>query len=142
MKEIKNMDKSRKKSAVLFACIFVVLGMWMMLSVHCQAAETNNDEKQPQTIRVGSFEDTFNYVDKNGVRRGYGYELMQALAGYTGWKFEYVKCDWSNCFDPVLFHIFPALLFPVCLSARRCARRRWLSLNQVQLGRSMLDSWT
>ena len=42
-----------------------------------QAAETNNDEKQAQTIRVGSFEDTFNYVDKNGVRRGYGYELMQ-----------------------------------------------------------------
>nr|WP_299320184.1 transporter substrate-binding domain-containing protein [uncultured Blautia sp.] len=90
------MDKSRKKTAILF----VVLGIWMMLSVHCQAAETNNDEKQqPQIIRVGSFEDTFNYVDKNGVRRGYGYELMQALAGYTGWKFEYVKCDWSNCFD-------------------------------------------
>ena len=93
------MDKSRKKSAVLFVCILLVLGMWMMLSVHSQAAETNNDEKQAQTIRVGSFEDTFNYVDKNGVRRGYGYELMQALAGYTGWKFEYVKCDWSNCFD-------------------------------------------
>ena len=93
------MDKSRKKSAALFAGIFVILGMWMILSVHCWAAEKNNDEKQPQTIRVGSFEDTFNYVDKNGVRRGYGYELMQALAGYTGWKFEYVKCDWSNCFD-------------------------------------------
>lgn len=93
------MNKSRKTSAVLFACIFVILGMWMMLSVYCQAAETNNDEKQPQTIRVGSFEDTFNYVGKNGVRQGYGYELMQALAGYTGWKFEYVKCDWSNCFD-------------------------------------------
>ena len=93
------MDKSRKKSAVLFVCILLVLGMWMMLSVHCQAAETNNDEKQVKTIRVGSFEDTFNYVDKNGVRRGYGYELMQALAGYTGWKFEYVKCDWSDCFD-------------------------------------------
>ena len=93
------MNKSRKKTAVLFAYIFVILGIWMMLSVHCQAAETNNDEKQPQTIRVGSFEDTFNYVDKNGVRRGYGYELMQALSGYTGWKFEYVKCDWSNCFD-------------------------------------------
>ena len=93
------MDKSRKKSAVLFAGIFAVLGMWMMLSVYCRAAETNKDEKQLQTIRVGSFEDTFNYVDKNGIRRGFGYELMQALAGYTGWKFEYVKCDWSNCFD-------------------------------------------
>ena len=93
------MDKGRKKSALLFAGILMVLGMWMILSVHCRAAEENNDEKQSQIIRIGSFEDTFNYVDKNGVRRGYGYELMQALAGYTGWKFEYVKCDWSNCFD-------------------------------------------
>ena len=96
------MDKSRKKSAVLFACILVVFGMWMMLSIHCRAAEKNDDEAQTteqKLIRVGSFEDTFNYADKNGVRRGFGYELMQALAGYTGWKFEYVKCDWSNCFD-------------------------------------------
>ena len=103
------MYKSRNKSVVFCVAIFVVLGMWMMSSVHCQAAETNNDKNQLQTveketteqkiIRVGSFEDTFDYVDKNGVRRGYGYELMQALAGYTGWKFEYVKCDWSNCFD-------------------------------------------
>ena len=93
------MDKSRKKSTVLCTGIFVFLGIWMVLTVPCRAAETNNDEKQSQIIRVGSFEDTFNYVDKNGVRRGYGYELMQALAGYTGWKFEYVKCDWSDCFD-------------------------------------------
>ena len=116
------MDKNRKKSVVLFAYIFVVLGMWIILSVHCGAVETNSDKKLPQTveqdestqqetkesetktaeqkiIRVGSFEDIFNYVDKNGIRRGFGYELMQALAGYTGWKFEYVKCDWSNCFD-------------------------------------------
>ena len=93
------MDKNRKKSTVLCAGIFVVLVIWMVLTVPCRAAETDNDEKQSQIIRVGSFEDTFDYVDKNGVRRGYGYELMQALAGYTGWKFEYVKCDWSNCFD-------------------------------------------
>ena len=93
------MDNNRKKSTVLGAGIFVVLVIWIILTVPCQAAETDNDEKQSQIIRVGSFEDTFDYVDKNGVRRGYGYELMQALAGYTGWKFEYVKCDWSNCFD-------------------------------------------
>ena len=93
------MDKSRKKSTVLCAGIFVVLGIWMLLSVPCRAAEANNIEKQSQIIRVGSFEDTFDYVDKNGVRRGYGYEVMQALAGYTGWEFEYVKCDWSDCFD-------------------------------------------
>lgn len=50
-------------------------------------------------VRVGSFEDTFNFIDQNGVRRGYGYELMQKIAGYTGWTFEYVTCDWSNCFE-------------------------------------------
>jgi len=93
------MNKSRKNTTVLCAGIFVVLVIWMVLTVPCRAAETDNDEKQSQIIRVGSFEDTFDYVDKNGVRRGYGYELMQALAGYTGWEFEYVKCDWSNCFD-------------------------------------------
>ncbi len=92
------MYKRRKKTAVLCADIFAVLGMWILCSVHCWAAETQYDERQ-QTIRVGSFEDTFDYVDEYGVRRGFGYELMQALAGYTGWKFEYVKCDWSNCFD-------------------------------------------
>ena len=92
------MYKRRKKTAVLGAGIFAVLGMWILFSVHCWAAETQYDERQ-QTIRVGSFEDTFDYVDEYGVRRGFGYELMQALAGYTGWKFEYVKCDWSNCFD-------------------------------------------
>ena len=97
------MFKSRKKSAVLCVVLLMVLGMWMILSVHCWAAETNQDgtqtKEQKKIIRIGSFEDTFNYVDQNGVRRGYGYELMQALAGYTGWKFEYVKCDWSNCFE-------------------------------------------
>ena len=110
------MYKSRKRLVVLCIGILVVLGMWMMLSVHCWAAETDNDKEQLQMakqdnstqqetkksdmqakeqkiIRVGSFEDTFNYIDKNGVRRGFGYELMQALASYTGWKFEYVKCD-------------------------------------------------
>lgn len=92
------MYKRRKKTAVLGAGIFAVLGMWILFSVHCWAAETQYDDRQ-QIIRVGSFEDTFDYVDEYGVRRGFGYELMQALAGYTGWKFEYVKCDWSNCFD-------------------------------------------
>lgn len=58
------MYKSRKKSDVLFAGIFVILGMWMILSVHCRAAEKNNDEKQSQIVRIGSFEDTFDYIDK------------------------------------------------------------------------------
>ena len=68
-------------------------------STQQETKKSETQTKEQKTIRIGSFEDTFDYVDKNSVRRGFGYELMQALAGYTGWKFEYVKCDWSNCFD-------------------------------------------
>ena len=52
-----------------------------------------------KVVRVASFEDTFNYVNEKGVRKGYGYELLQTLSGYTGWQFEYVTCDWSDCFE-------------------------------------------
>lgn len=70
-------------------CLWV---LWLLLPMSVCRAEG-------KVVRVGSFEDTFNYIDKNGVRRGYGYELMQKIAGYTGWTFEYVTCDWSNCFE-------------------------------------------
>ena len=59
----------QKKIAVLCAAIFVFLGMWIMLSVHCRAAETNNDEtqtKQQKIIRIGSagaLQDDVNVMD-------------------------------------------------------------------------------
>ena len=83
------MNRIMKRFGAICISIFILFTLCMP----CLADETE------KVIRVGSFEDTFNYVDEHGVRRGYGYELMQALAGYTGWKFEYVKCDWSNCFE-------------------------------------------
>ena len=52
-----------------------------------------------KVVRVGLFGDTFNYVNEKGIRKGYGYELLQTLSGYTGWQFEYVTCDWSDCFE-------------------------------------------
>ena len=52
-----------------------------------------------KVVRVGLFGDTFNYVNEKGARKGYGYELLQTLSGYTGWQFEYVTCDWSDCFE-------------------------------------------
>lgn len=52
-----------------------------------------------KVVRVGSFGDTFNYVNEKGIRKGYGYELLQTLSGYTGWQLEYVTCDWSDCFE-------------------------------------------
>ena len=87
------MEKVMNKIMKRVGAVCLSILMLFTLCMPCFADETQ------KIIRVGSFEDTFNYVDDHGVRRGYGYELMQALAGYTGWKFEYVKCDWSNCFE-------------------------------------------
>ena len=56
-------------------------------------------EAPKKTIRVGALGDTFNYVTENGMRKGYSYELLETLAGYTGWNFEYVDCNWSNCLE-------------------------------------------
>ena len=78
--------------------ICAVLCLLLLLSVALPvkaAAET----APVKVVRVGSFEDTFNYVNEKGIRKGYGYELLQTLSGYTGWQLEYVTCDWSDCFE-------------------------------------------
>ena len=65
-------------------------------------AKAAEEETTERVVRVGSFEDTFNYVNEKGARKGYGYELLETLSGYIGWKFEYVTCDWSNCFEKLI----------------------------------------
>lgn len=78
--------------------VCALLSLLLLLSVVLPvkaAAET----APVKVVRVGSFEDTFNYVNEKGARKGYGYELLETLSGYTGWQFEYVTCDWSDCFE-------------------------------------------
>ena len=78
----------------------VVRGLFLLcLWAFCLLLPMSVCRAEGKVVRVGSFEDTFNYIDQNGVRRGYGYELMQKIAGYTGWTFEYVNCNWMNCFE-------------------------------------------
>ncbi len=78
--------------------VCALLSLLLLLSVVLPvkaAAET----APVKVVRVGSFEDTFNYCNEKGARKGYGYELLETLSGYTGWQFEYVTCDWSDCFE-------------------------------------------
>ena len=77
------------------ACVMLSLLLLLSAVLPVKAAEETAPAK---VVRVGSFEDTFNYVNEKGARKGYGYELLETLSGYTGWQFEYVTCDWSNCF--------------------------------------------
>ena len=81
-----------EKSICAVLCLLLLLPALLPVKA---AAET----VPAKVVRVGSFEDTFNYVNEKGIRKGYGYELLQTLSGYTGWEFEYVACDWSDCFE-------------------------------------------
>ena len=86
------MQTLTRKSACVMLSLLLLLSAVLPVKA---AAET----APAKVVRVGSFEDTFNYVNEKGARKGYGYELLQTLSGYTGWQFEYVICDWSDCFE-------------------------------------------
>ena len=86
------MQTLMRKSVCAMLCLLLLLSAVLPVKA---AAETAS----AKVVRVGSFEDTFNYVNEKGARKGYGYELLETLSGYTGWQFEYVTCDWSDCFE-------------------------------------------
>ena len=81
-----------RKSVCAVLCLLLLLSVALPVKA---AAET----APAKVVRVGSFEDTFNYCNEKGARKGYGYELLETLSGYTGWQLEYVTCDWSDCFE-------------------------------------------
>ena len=98
MGKMKNFGTSETMQTLTRKSVCVMLSLLLLLSVVLPvkaAAET----APVKVVRVGSFEDTFNYVNEKGARKGYGYELLETLSGYTGWQFEYVTCDWSDCFE-------------------------------------------
>ena len=98
MDKMKNFGTSETMQTLMRKSVCALLSLLLLLSVVLPvkaAAET----APVKVVRVGSFEDTFNYVNEKGARKGYGYELLQTLSGYTGWQFEYVTCDWSDCFE-------------------------------------------
>lgn len=98
MGKIKNSGTSETMQTLMRKSVCAMLSLLLLLSAVLPvkaAAET----APAKIVRVGSFEDTFNYVNEKGVRKGYGYELLETLSGYTGWQFEYVTCDWSDCFE-------------------------------------------
>ena len=98
MGKMKNFGTSETMQTLMRKSVCALLSLLLLLSVVLPvkaAAET----APVKVVRVGSFEDTFNYVNEKGARKGYGYELLQTLSDYTGWQFEYVTCDWSDCFE-------------------------------------------
>ena len=86
------MQTLMRKSVCAMLCLLLLLSAVLPVKAAAETAPV-------KVVRVGSFEDTFNYCNEKGARKGYGYELLETLSGYTGWQFEYVTCDWSDCFE-------------------------------------------
>ena len=86
------MQTLMRKSVCAMLCLLLLLSAVLPVKAAAETAPV-------KVVRVGSFEDTFNYCNERGARKGYGYELLETLSGYTGWQFEYVTCDWSDCFE-------------------------------------------
>ena len=86
------MQTLMRKSVCAMLCLLLLLSAVLPVKAAAETAPV-------RVVRVGSFEDTFNYCNERGARKGYGYELLETLSGYTGWQFEYVTCDWSDCFE-------------------------------------------
>lgn len=86
------MQTLMRKGVCALLCLLLLLSAALPVKAATETAPV-------KVVRIGSFENTFNYCNEKGARKGYGYELLQTLSGYTGWQFEYVTCDWSDCFE-------------------------------------------
>ncbi len=98
MGKMKNSGTSETMQTLMRKSVCAMLSLLLLLSA-VLPVKTAAETAPAKIVRVGSFEDTFNYVNERGARKGYGYELLETLSGYTGWQFEYVTCDWSDCFE-------------------------------------------
>ena len=74
-----------RKFLAEYVCTFLsVFLLVVCLPLQALAAEG-------KVVRVGWYEGGYNITGPSGERSGYGYEFQQTVAGYTGWRYEYVK---------------------------------------------------
>ena len=61
---------------------------------------TDTSDSTDHKIRVAQIDLTNFYdYDRNGPIGGYGYEYMEEIAGYTGWKYEFISTTWANALE-------------------------------------------
>lgn len=77
------------KRAILSALLLITL---LTAAVFSGAAFAGVPDKgQRETVKVGFFAfDGYNMTDKHGNKSGYGYDLLQLLRMYSGWRYDYI----------------------------------------------------
>ena len=83
----------------LYKSLFLLLGLLAFLLVVAKPEPAMAAEAK--TVRVGWYQDVYNITGEQGERSGYVYELEQAVAAYTGWKYEYVSGTWPELMQKI-----------------------------------------
>ena len=89
----KRLTATWKRAIAFAACLAALLGV----AVPCLA-----EDGETETVKVGFFAFAgYHEQSEDGARSGYGYEMLQHLAGYAGFRYEYVGYDksWSQMQD-------------------------------------------
>lgn len=77
--------------------VFGLLSLPSFAADFSRYSETNNNRQ----VKVGFYyAPGYHEMDENGLKSGYGFELMEKLSLFTGWDIEYVGYDksWSDMF--------------------------------------------
>lgn len=92
----KAMKKAKQISSRIICAILCVMCFCAVFPATALAAN------ETETVRVGFFAfDGYHMQDEDGIRSGYGYDLLGHIAGYAGFRYEYVGFDksWSEMQD-------------------------------------------
>lgn len=83
------MKKFGKSALCIASCVII-------LSQPFAAYSASGEVNSPKVLKAGFFEfDGYHEMNENGVKSGYGYDVLQHLASYGNWTYDYVGYDKS-----------------------------------------------
>lgn len=83
-----------------FLLAVILLCVAALTSVSVFAKDSAEDETKRETVKVGYFPfEGYHMEDENGVKSGYGYDILQQMKIYENWKYEYVGYDENISWD-------------------------------------------
>lgn len=87
-------DTMRKRVRLALAAVAVLL---IALYAAPEPAARESGAPYPEVVRVGVF-DYGGYLEDDGEGNvtGYGYEYLEEIANYTGWRYEFVSGTWRE----------------------------------------------
>src|SRR5574344_420727 len=90
------MSDNRNSSFIKYIFVMSALLFFVSVSSFAQSAER-------RVVRVGFFPfDGYHMVDSKGERSGYGYDYLQRLNTFAGWKYEYVGYEENKSWSDML----------------------------------------